>query len=67
MSARQLLQLDHDFVMKGGRLNRPALAYETWGTLNARRDNCVLLFTGLSPSAMLLRILWTRPRAGGKT
>ena len=51
MSARQLLQLDHDFVMKGGRLNRPALAYETWGTLNARRDNCVLLFTGLSPSA----------------
>ena len=51
MSARQLLQLDHDFVMKGGRLNRPALAYETWGTLNARRDNCVMLFTGLSPSA----------------
>ena len=50
MGARQL----HNWTttsMKGGRLNRPALAYETWGTLNARRDNCVLLFTGLSPSA----------------
>jgi homoserine O-acetyltransferase len=27
------------------------VAYETWGTLNAARDNAILLFTGLSPSA----------------
>lgn len=27
------------------------VAYETWGRLNATRDNSVLLFTGLSPSA----------------
>jgi len=35
----------------GEHLDRPVLAYETWGELNARRDNAVLLFTGLSPSA----------------
>ena len=27
------------------------IAYETWGKLNARRDNAILLFTGLSPPA----------------
>jgi homoserine O-acetyltransferase len=27
------------------------VAYETWGTLNVTRDNAVLVFTGLSPSA----------------
>jgi len=27
------------------------VAYETWGTLNEARDNAILLFTGLSPSA----------------
>src|SRR5690606_12236419 len=27
------------------------LAYETWGTLSAARDNAVLILTGLSPSA----------------
>ncbi len=51
MSARQLLQLDQDFLMKGGRLQQPTLAYETWGELNSNHDNCLLLFTGLSPSA----------------
>ena len=30
---------------------QPVLAYETWGELNAERDNAVLVFTGLSPSA----------------
>jgi homoserine O-acetyltransferase len=33
-------------VLHGGRI-----AYETWGTLNAARDNALLLFTGLSPPA----------------
>ena len=36
---------------RGGRLLRPTIAYETWGDLNDRRDNAVLIFTGLSPSA----------------
>lgn len=36
---------------RGGRLLSPTIAYETWGTLNDSRDNAVLLFTGLSPSA----------------
>ena len=36
---------------RGGRLVRPTIAYETWGDLNDRRDNAVLIFTGLSPSA----------------
>ena len=51
MSARQHLQLNDDFAMQGGMLNRPTLAYETWGELNTLGDNAILLFTGLSPSA----------------
>ncbi|MFK7914393.1 MAG: homoserine O-acetyltransferase [Pseudomonadales bacterium] len=39
------------YELKCGQLDRPQLAYETWGTLNAARDNAVLIFTGLSPSA----------------
>jgi homoserine O-acetyltransferase len=51
-SARKILHLDAEFRMhRGGSLPRLDLAYETWGTLNAERDNAVLLFTGLSPSA----------------
>jgi len=30
---------------------RPTIAYETWGELNKRGDNAILIFTGLSPSA----------------
>jgi homoserine O-acetyltransferase len=37
--------------MQEGSLSRPTLAYETWGRLNEARDNAVLIFTGLSPSA----------------
>src|SRR5262249_43997085 len=36
---------------RGGSLSDGRVAYETWGTLNPARDNAVLLFTGLSPSA----------------
>ena len=36
---------------RGGALSEGRVAYETWGSLNAARDNAVLLFTGLSPSA----------------
>ncbi|HUA78914.1 MAG TPA: homoserine O-acetyltransferase [Dyella sp.] len=50
--ARRYFQLPSPFAMKrGGALHGAHVAYETWGTLNAARDNAVLLLTGLSPSA----------------
>ncbi len=36
---------------RGGELPEAVIAYECWGQLNEARDNTVLLFTGLSPSA----------------
>lgn len=38
-------------LYRGGCLSEVDVAYETWGELNAERDNAILLFTGLSPSA----------------
>ena len=38
-------------MQRGGSLVDPRFAYETWGELNDARDNAILLFTGLSPSA----------------
>jgi len=38
-------------MRRGGVLDGVQIAYETWGVLNATRDNAVLIFTGLSPSA----------------
>lgn len=35
----------------GGVLDGFHLAYESWGALNSKRDNAVLLFTGLSASS----------------
>ena len=35
----------------GGELTDVQVAYESWGQLNAAKDNVLLLFTGLSPSA----------------
>ncbi|MFT7257774.1 MAG: homoserine O-acetyltransferase [Candidatus Azotimanducaceae bacterium] len=49
--ARQYHQIDSQFTMQHGELYQPIIAYETWGTLNAQRDNAILIFTGLSPSA----------------
>ncbi len=44
--------LPSPFPMKrGGALQQARLAFETWGTLSAERDNAVLILTGLSPSA----------------
>ncbi len=37
--------------MVRGAINAPVIAFETWGQLNERADNAVLIFTGLSPSA----------------
>jgi len=50
--ARQIFQIEGDFDMyRGGVVSRPQIAYETWGTLNEAKDNAVMIFTGLSPSA----------------
>lgn len=50
--ARRYCALPSPFKMKrGGELHGARVAYETWGTLNAARDNAVLVLTGLSPSA----------------
>jgi homoserine O-acetyltransferase len=47
-----ILQVDGHFAMhRGGSLQSPTFAYETWGELQAKGDNAILLFTGLSPSA----------------
>lgn len=50
--ARRFALLPDPFPMwRGGALHGARIAYETWGTLNKARDNAILLFTGLSPSA----------------
>lgn len=44
--------LPSPFTMKrGGALHGARLAFETWGALNAARDNAIMILTGLSPSA----------------
>lgn len=50
--ARKYATLPDPFPLwRGGVLQGARIAYETWGTPNAARDNAILLFTGLSPSA----------------
>lgn len=51
-TARRHFTFQGEFPMhRGGSLHHPTFAYETWGKLNTGRDNAVLIFTGLSPSA----------------
>ncbi len=51
-AAQRFAALPNPFVLRrGGELRNAVVSYETWGTLNAARDNAILLFTGLSPSA----------------
>ncbi|HMB56643.1 MAG TPA: homoserine O-acetyltransferase [Arenimonas sp.] len=38
-------------IKRGGALHGARVAFETWGTLNAARDNAILILTGLSPNA----------------
>lgn len=38
-------------MRRGGVLHGARLAYETWGTLNAARNNALLILPGLSPNA----------------
>ena len=50
--ATRYVDLPDGFPMKrGGTLQGARIAYETWGALNAARDNAVLILTGLSPNA----------------
>lgn len=51
-AARKVSPYPGRFEMRrGGYLDRPVIAYETWGQLNEARDNAILMFTGMSPSA----------------
>ena len=36
---------------RGGEIQHGRMAFETWGRLNERGDNAVLILTGLSPNA----------------
>ena len=48
----RFVALPSPFAFKrGGELRGARVAYETWGELNAARDNAVLILTGLSPNA----------------
>jgi len=48
----EILQISGKFRMhRGGFLESPKIAYETWGELEGKGENAILLFTGLSPSA----------------
>ena len=50
--ARRVVTLSGRFPMRmGGELQDVQIAYESWGKLSAAKDNVLLLFTGLSPSA----------------
>jgi homoserine O-acetyltransferase/O-succinyltransferase len=52
VNARRFARLPDPFRMwRGGELHGAQIAYETWGELDSRRSNAVLLFTGLSPPA----------------
>jgi homoserine O-acetyltransferase len=52
VSAALSVPLPDPFHMhRGGTLHGARIAYESWGQLNAARDNAIILFTGLSPSA----------------
>jgi homoserine O-acetyltransferase/O-succinyltransferase len=52
LPARRLAQLVAPLrLYRGGVIEQPVVAYESWGQLNAARDNAIVIFTGLSPSA----------------
>jgi homoserine O-acetyltransferase len=52
LPGRRLAPLDGPLALfRGGVIEQPVVAYECWGRLNAARDNAIVIFTGLSPSA----------------
>jgi homoserine O-acetyltransferase len=51
-AARKIMKLAAPLAMRrGGVLEGVQIAYETWGSLSSTRDNAIMIFTGLSPSA----------------
>jgi len=51
-AATKYVTLEGRFKMhRGGYLESPTMAYETWGDLNEDKSNAILIFSGLSPSA----------------
>ena len=38
-------------MKRGGSLLKPELAYETWGKLSKKKDNVILILTGLSANS----------------
>jgi len=51
-AARKYFEYPGSYEMRrGGLLENPTVAYETWGKLSPERDNAIVIFTGLSPSA----------------
>jgi homoserine O-acetyltransferase len=52
LPARRIARLAEPLrLYRGGVVEQPVVAYECWGRLNEARDNTILIFTGLSPSA----------------
>lgn len=53
VSGYELFHHDKTFQLKHNHrsLSQFQLAYETWGTLNEKKNNAVLIFTGLSASS----------------
>ena len=51
LNAIKTITLEGTFKMKRGEISSPTIAYETWGTISSDSSNCILIFTGLSPSA----------------
>lgn len=50
-AATHILSLPAPLILhRGGSLAEVEVGYQCWGTLNAAKDNAVLLFTGISPS-----------------
>lgn len=48
----QKVTLEDKFTLKrGGQLKSPKLAYESWGEINNKADNVIVIFTGLSASS----------------
>jgi homoserine O-acetyltransferase len=51
-SATQFLNIRKTFQFRrGGSIPGMTLAYETWGKLNRKHSNAVMILTGISPSA----------------
>jgi len=51
-TAAKSVTFEGRFAMhRGGQLESPTLVYETWGELSEAKDNAILIFSGLSPSA----------------